>query len=70
MAAFSEVNKIRLYAALFLVVSHIILVFFLDIERQLKISISTVLLFATAVFIALRGRALRRKERESALLKD
>jgi hypothetical protein len=69
MVAFSEANKIRFYAVLFLVVSHVILLFFLDLERQVKISISSALLFVTALFIALRGRALRRREREAALLK-
>lgn len=64
MVKLSPVNKMRLYAVLFLAITNLYIYLFLDAERQLKISLTYYLLIVTAVFIAWRGRTIRKRREQ------
>ena len=64
----SENNKIRLQALVILVSAHVFIILFLPADREFKITLSSAVLFLTALFIAVRGRLLRRKKQIEELL--
>lgn len=66
MVTFSKVNKIRLQAIIVILISHIYIIFFLNVEKEVKINVSSFILFLVVLYIAIRGRALRDSEKKEA----
>lgn len=64
MVNLSPINKMRLYAVLFLAITNLYIYLLLDAERQLKISLTYYLMIVTAVFIVWRGRTIRKREEQ------
>jgi len=54
----SPLNRLRLYAVLFLLASHVLIIFAYEADRQSKISLSSAIFLVTAFFIVWRGRSI------------